>query len=63
MDSADEILRIFALMGLASPDERRRFEKLGASQVHDDSEPSYFFIGASGSSKVVQIETEDARLE
>lgn len=63
MHSENEIIEIFKLMGLGSPEEREHFKEMQRLYAKPKSEQTCLFISASGESSSLESEVKDAELE
>lgn len=63
MHSEDELLKMFRIMGLDSPQERERFKKMKKLYAEPKSEQPRLFINVSGGTSTLQSEVKDAELE
>jgi hypothetical protein len=61
--SEEEITRSFELLGLSSPEERERLERLGNFRLGAKPSDSYVFIKNDSKSNMLEMENEDAELE
>ena len=63
MHSEEEIKRSFKLLGLSSPEERKRLMKLGSFRLGAKPSDSYIFIKNDSKSDISDMENKDAKLE
>lgn len=63
MHSEDELVRMFRIMGLDSPEEREHFRKMKKLHAKPKPEQPHLFINISGGTSTLQSEVKDAELE
>jgi hypothetical protein len=63
MHSEEEIMKNFELLGLSSPEERERLERLGNFRLGAKPSDSYVFVKNDSKSNILEMENEDAELE